>query len=175
MLAIRVSYRLPAGGTPLLASNSCSEPTGSAVRAADEDLLKFTFATSGTSTSGAWSAHFDGSDVGLTREDIDGLWVDAAREIVPGLGRVTGALLGGEVWVRGELPAMLVDVFGEPCTQRGVAAHNAARAHSGVGRREICKRLAAPTLHKAGRSISHVDAHAFPRSGHRLRRHHRSR
>ncbi len=31
------------------------------------------------STSGAWTAYFDGSDVGLTREDIDGLWVDAAN------------------------------------------------------------------------------------------------
>ena len=54
-------------------------PTGKALRAADEDLLKFTFSSSGASTAGTWAAHFDGSDVGLTREDVDGLWVDAAN------------------------------------------------------------------------------------------------
>ena len=54
-------------------------PTGQAVRAADEDLLRFVFSTSGASTAGAWAVHFDGSDVGLTREDVDGLWVDGSN------------------------------------------------------------------------------------------------
>ena len=54
-------------------------PTGQAVRAADEDLLRFVFSTSGASTAGAWAVHFDGSDVGLTREDVDGLWVDSSN------------------------------------------------------------------------------------------------
>jgi hypothetical protein len=73
---------IDAGGHLLVSTKSNASvtgPTGNAVRAADEDLLKFTFATSGASTSGAWSVHFDGSDVGLSREDIDGLWVDAAN------------------------------------------------------------------------------------------------
>ena len=54
-------------------------PTGQAVRAADEALLRFVFSTSGASTAGAWAVHFDGSDVGLTREDVDGLWVDSSN------------------------------------------------------------------------------------------------
>jgi len=43
---------------------------------ADEDLLIFTASTLGSSTSGTWNLHFDGSDVGLTStsEDVNGSW-----------------------------------------------------------------------------------------------------
>ena len=54
-------------------------PGGTAVRAADEDLLEFRFTTSGESTAGAWSLLFDGSDVKLAVEDIDALWIDPAN------------------------------------------------------------------------------------------------
>jgi hypothetical protein len=54
-------------------------PNGTALRAADEDLIKFTFGTSGATTSGTWAAYFDGSDVNLTKENVDALWVDAAN------------------------------------------------------------------------------------------------
>jgi len=47
----------------------------------DEDLLRFTPASLGANTSGAWSLYFDGSDVGLddsSDEDLWGVWVDEA-------------------------------------------------------------------------------------------------
>jgi len=53
-----------------------SRPGTSPIRAADEDLMSFTFSSSGVSTSGAWTWLFDGSDVGLKDEDIDALWID---------------------------------------------------------------------------------------------------
>jgi len=53
--------------------------SGTSVRGADEDLLKFTFGTSGATTSGAWTFFFDGSDVGLTREDVDAAWMDVSN------------------------------------------------------------------------------------------------
>lgn len=37
----------------------------------DEDLLRFTATSLGATTTGTWSAYFDGSDVGLTAEDED--------------------------------------------------------------------------------------------------------
>ena len=40
---------------------------------ADEDLLRFTPVSLGSTTSGAWSLHIDSSDVGLGSEDIDGI------------------------------------------------------------------------------------------------------
>ncbi len=51
---------------------------------ADEDLLVFTPAALGSTTSGTWAMYFDGSDVGLSstsNEDINGVWVDAAGKI----------------------------------------------------------------------------------------------
>jgi uncharacterized protein YjbI with pentapeptide repeats len=46
----------------------------------DEDLIRFAPTSLGANTSGAWSAYFDGSDVGLSSssEDIWGAWVDEA-------------------------------------------------------------------------------------------------
>jgi hypothetical protein len=46
-----------------------------------EDLIAFTPAQLGQSTSGAWAMYFDGSDVGLSSastEDVWGVWVDGA-------------------------------------------------------------------------------------------------
>jgi hypothetical protein len=50
----------------------------------DEDLLVFTPAQLGATTSGTWAMYFDGSDVGLSNtsnEDVNGVWVDAAGKI----------------------------------------------------------------------------------------------
>jgi len=47
----------------------------------DEDLIIFTPTSLGSTTSGTWAMHFDGSDVGLStssNEDVNGAWVDAA-------------------------------------------------------------------------------------------------
>jgi hypothetical protein len=51
---------------------------------ADEDLIVFTPATLGATTSGTWAVYFDGSDVGLSstsNEDVNGVWVDASGKI----------------------------------------------------------------------------------------------
>ncbi len=50
------------------------------IKAADEDLLKFEITSVGDSTSGTWSLYFDGSDVGLVKEDIDALWIDTTND-----------------------------------------------------------------------------------------------
>jgi len=45
----------------------------------DEDLIRFTATSWGSTTAGTWSWFFDGSDVGLSTssyEDVDALWVD---------------------------------------------------------------------------------------------------
>ncbi|MCP4418931.1 MAG: hypothetical protein GY805_20125 [Chloroflexi bacterium] len=45
----------------------------------DEDIIRFTPISLGTSTSGSWSLEFDGSDVGLSgssTEDVWGIWQD---------------------------------------------------------------------------------------------------
>ncbi len=47
----------------------------------DEDLMRFTATSWGSTTAGTWSWYFDGSDVGLstsTSEDVDGVWLDQA-------------------------------------------------------------------------------------------------
>ncbi len=46
------------------------------MRVAGQDLLAFTFNTIGSSTSGTWELYFEGADVGLKNENIDGVWVD---------------------------------------------------------------------------------------------------
>lgn len=46
---------------------------------ADEDLIRFTPTSLGTTTAGTWSPYFDGSDVGLNSssdEDLWGVWAD---------------------------------------------------------------------------------------------------
>ena len=64
----------------------------------DEDLVRFTPTTLGSSTSGSWSIEFDGSDVGLStssREDVWGVWQDEASGAIylttKGSFTVTGA------------------------------------------------------------------------------------
>jgi len=45
----------------------------------DEDLIAFTAAQWGATTSGSWAMYFDGSDVGLntsSSEDVNGSWID---------------------------------------------------------------------------------------------------
>lgn len=47
----------------------------------DEDILRFSPSSLGSSTSGSWSLEFDGSDVGLSdasSEDVSGVWLDDA-------------------------------------------------------------------------------------------------
>lgn len=48
----------------------------------DEDLIRFSPTSLGSSTSGSWSIEFDGSDVGLNNsgsEDTSGVWVDESN------------------------------------------------------------------------------------------------
>ncbi len=54
----------------------------------DEDLIRFTATSWGSTTAGTWSWYFDGSDVGLStnaNEDVDGLWVDQAITPYPNI------------------------------------------------------------------------------------------
>ena len=53
------------------------------VSGSDEDLLIFTPASLGETTSGTWELYFDGSDVGLSvsSEDIYGTWLDDNGDI----------------------------------------------------------------------------------------------
>jgi hypothetical protein len=47
----------------------------------DEDVIRFTATSWGSTTAGSWSWYLDGSDVGLStnsNEDVDALWVDQA-------------------------------------------------------------------------------------------------
>jgi hypothetical protein len=48
---------------------------------ADEDVIAFTPSSLGSNTEGTWARYFDGSDVGLAGEDIDGLALDAMGNI----------------------------------------------------------------------------------------------
>ncbi|MGH3064856.1 MAG: hypothetical protein ACRDOF_01010, partial [Gaiellaceae bacterium] len=76
------AFELLANGQLLVSTQGSVGVTG--VSGADEDLLAFTPATLGTTTSGAFSMYFDGSDVGLSTsagEDIDAAAVDAAGRI----------------------------------------------------------------------------------------------
>jgi len=66
-------------GTMLVSIRDAFSVTG--VSGADEDLIRFTASAWGSTTSGAWSWYFDGSDVGLSTtsyEDVDGMWVNQA-------------------------------------------------------------------------------------------------
>jgi hypothetical protein len=62
----------------LLISTTGSASVGN-IRANDEDLLEFLPVITGSTTVGAWSFYFDGSDVGLSSsgEDLDGAVADA--------------------------------------------------------------------------------------------------
>ncbi|HSF62139.1 MAG TPA: hypothetical protein VLA69_10635, partial [Gaiellaceae bacterium] len=75
------AFELLATGTLLLSTEGASGVPG--VSGADEDLLAFTPATLGPTTSGTFALYFDGSDVGLSAsaEDVDAAAVDAAGRI----------------------------------------------------------------------------------------------
>jgi hypothetical protein len=63
----------------------------------DEDLIRFSPTSLGSSTSGTWTPYFDGSDVGLSTsssEDVYGVWIDNNGDIylsTSGSFSVTGA------------------------------------------------------------------------------------
>jgi hypothetical protein len=68
----------------LLVSTTGSVSVAGVSSGADEDLLEFTPASLGATTTGSWKLYFDGSDVGLSSsssEDLDGLAVDASGKI----------------------------------------------------------------------------------------------
>ena len=56
--------------------NALLKGVSQAIKDKNQDLLQFTFATTGDSTSGGWAFWFDGSDVGLQKENVDSLWID---------------------------------------------------------------------------------------------------
>lgn len=60
-------------GNLIISTTGAVSATGAS--GADEDLLEFT-GTLGNSTSGSFSIYFDGSDVGLIDENIEGVWLD---------------------------------------------------------------------------------------------------
>lgn len=61
----------------------------------DEDLLVFNVTSFGSTTSGAFDLYFDGSDVQLGNEDVEGAWIDPVNNdiylTVSNLFSVTGA------------------------------------------------------------------------------------
>jgi hypothetical protein len=66
-------------GTMVVSIRDAFSVTG--ISGADEDLIRFTATSWGSTTAGTWSWYFDGSDVGLsttTSEDVDGVWLDQA-------------------------------------------------------------------------------------------------
>ncbi len=68
-----------ADGSMVISGRNAVSVTG--VSAQDEDLLRFTATSWGSTTAGTWTWYFDGSDVGLsttTSEDVDGVWLDTA-------------------------------------------------------------------------------------------------
>ena len=73
-----------ADGSLLVSIRDAFAVTG--ISGADEDLVRFTATSWGSTTAGTWSWYFDGSDVGLSstsNEDVDGIWVDQALTPYP--------------------------------------------------------------------------------------------
>ncbi len=73
------SVSVTASGDLLLSTLGSFSVPG--VSGADEDILRFSPSSLGSSTSGSWSLEFDGSDVGLSdasSEDVSGVWLDDA-------------------------------------------------------------------------------------------------
>ncbi len=56
--------------------------TGGTLAAGDEDLLNLDVSSTGNLTAGVFSMFYDGSDVGLAPEDVDGAWLDEATGTV---------------------------------------------------------------------------------------------
>ncbi|MEL4896727.1 hypothetical protein [Crocosphaera sp. Alani8] len=52
------------------------------ISAADEDLVRFTPTSLGANTTGSLSLYLDGSDIGLSNEDVDALAVDGIGDLL---------------------------------------------------------------------------------------------
>jgi hypothetical protein len=73
-------------GTMVVSIRDAFSVTG--ISGQDEDLIRFTATSWGSTTAGTWSWYLDGSDVGLStsaNEDVDGLWVDQAITPYPNI------------------------------------------------------------------------------------------
>jgi len=71
-------------GTMLISTVDAFSVTG--ISGQDEDIIRFTATSWGSTTAGSWSWYFDGSDVGLStnaNEDVDALWVDQTTTPYP--------------------------------------------------------------------------------------------
>lgn len=57
---------------------------GGSTTADDSDIVRFTPSTLGTNTSGVFTFHFDGSDIGMTSngEDVDGIGMDVSGNLL---------------------------------------------------------------------------------------------
>ena len=66
-------------GNLLISVNGNLKP-GSSTIATDEDVVLFSFTSTGENTAGTFSQFLDGSDIGLASEDVDGFAIDAAGE-----------------------------------------------------------------------------------------------
>lgn len=76
------AFSLLADGRIVVSTTGSASVSG--VSAADEDLMVYTPARLGASSSGTWAMYFDGSDVGLassSSEDVSGVWVDPTGRI----------------------------------------------------------------------------------------------
>ncbi len=68
-----------ADGTMVVSTRDTFSVSG--ISGQDEDLIRFTATSWGSTTAGTWSWYFDGSDVGLatnSSEDVDAIWVNEA-------------------------------------------------------------------------------------------------
>lgn len=72
------AFSFDAAGRLIISTKGASiiKNPSSMLKSKNHDLLSFTFGTTGGSTSGSWAFYFDGSDVGLGKENIDSLWID---------------------------------------------------------------------------------------------------
>jgi uncharacterized repeat protein (TIGR01451 family) len=61
-------------GRPVISTQGNTTVDG--VSAMDDDLLVFNDTSLGSNTAGTFELYFDGSDVGLSSEDIDASWID---------------------------------------------------------------------------------------------------
>ncbi len=68
------AFTLLQDGRLIISTTGSERVSGASGR--DEDLLAFTPTSLGVNTSGSWDKYFDGSDVGLSSEDIVGVSVD---------------------------------------------------------------------------------------------------
>jgi hypothetical protein len=64
------AFELQGDGTLLMSFDTNFTLTGFGA-VDDSDILRFTPTSTGNTTAGTWSWHFDGSDVGLTTNDED--------------------------------------------------------------------------------------------------------